>query len=834
MNPDHIHKEQGPDGGNRQALLVSYNSLPGTEGRQQMHDTKQQDKHRAEHAKGLRCDTDRSRQAQPAPLKTACRLGATKQEWMHFSERLGLTADLLPTVCNAAAVPSPESSLDSPGKIPSLYNARRQYFGIKNWPEHRTTWQHIMGWSAEPDYGVCVRSRNIRAIDIDVDDAIASAPLIALVEKHLGLLPRRYREGVGRVLMPFKLDGPFPKRCVKVEGGSVEILGDGNHFVAAGTHVKSGTRYQWLGGLPAAIPVVTRAQFDGFWEGLIEKYATEPPSLSRSGGRLRGKRIELDDPVADFLRDEGLVLRVRKDGGLDIECPWGDQHTTGRTGDGSSTYFPAGTGGYMDGRFICMHASHGERSTREFRRAIGCPDYANSPESEFAGLDEDEPEAARASSASEAFSSRVKRPQYEAAAPGGKPSVSISAVAAALREPAVCGKLIAWDGFRAEVMIADAQDETPAWREIADVDNTRMREHLQRHRGFGTIPKELMRDTMEMVAVEHGFDSAQDWLASQEWDGRPRVEKFLARYFGAPDTPYTRAVARYFWTAIAGRVMKPGVKADMVLVAVGEQGAGKSRTIAAIAPQPEWFSELALDARDSDTARRLRGKVVIELAELSGVSKRDAESLKAMLSATSDEWVPKYKERPVRNPRRLLFFGSSNRDDFLADDTGHRRWLPFHAGKCDPDALGQDCGQLWAEALQMFKKSGVAYAEAERLAVHEHASYAEEDEWTPTVAAWLDGTTEGEAFPVDAEAAARWEKGLVEVFGEQALISQGSGPRRNVVSAAEVLRGALHFSTAQINHSTTVRVAKILKKLGWRSARRSINGARPRVFERPR
>jgi predicted P-loop ATPase len=56
----------------------------------------------------------------------------------------------------------------------------------------------------------------------------------------------------------------------------------------------------------------------------------------------------------------------------------------------------------------------------------------------------------------------------------------------------------------------------------------------------------------------------------------PRVATLLLGYFGTEDTPYTRAVGRYTWTALAGRCAEPGVKADMVPVLIGLQGAGKT------------------------------------------------------------------------------------------------------------------------------------------------------------------------------------------------------------------------------------------------------------------
>ena len=80
----------------------------------------------------------------------------------------------------------------------------------------------------------------------------------------------------------------------------------------------------------------------------------------------------------------------------------------------------------------------------------------------------------------------------------------------------------------------------------------------------------------------------QEWAQSLgPWDGTPRVDKFLHTYFGAEDNDYSTAVSRYLWTALAGRALKPGIKADMVPILYGQQGTIKSSAIAALVPWEE-------------------------------------------------------------------------------------------------------------------------------------------------------------------------------------------------------------------------------------------------------
>jgi predicted P-loop ATPase len=320
---------------------------------------------------------------------------------------------------------------------------------------------------------------------------------------------------------------------------------------------------------------------------------------------------------------------------------------------------------------------------------------------------------------------------------------------------------------------------------------------------FKAIGPVLMRDAVTYVADQGRFDSAQQWLRQLQCDAIPRIDTFLIDYCGASDTPYVRAVSAYLWTALAGRVMEPGAKADMVIVLVGTQGIGKSRLIEKLAPNPDSYGTLNLADRDADTGRLMAGKVVIELAELRGLRQRDAESIKAFLSATSDRWVPKYKEKGIRQPRRIVFIGSSNVREFLTDDTGNRRWLPVDVTRCDADAVGRDMELLWAEARERFLCEGIQFRDAERLASEVHEDYTDIDAWESSIVAYLDGDVPGRP--------------------------------RNVVTMDQLFAALYLDHAAHKSKGNSVRIGGIMKRLRWvrRRGARSSDGSRQWEYHRP-
>ncbi|ALR09608.2 DNA primase [Xylella fastidiosa] len=62
-----------------------------------------------------------------------------------------------------------------------------------------------------------------------------------------------------------------------------------------------------------------------------------------------------NDPVAVCLEERGMILSTGKAGELFIECPLAKQHTQA-SNPTATVYYPAHTGGYANGAFVCQHA----------------------------------------------------------------------------------------------------------------------------------------------------------------------------------------------------------------------------------------------------------------------------------------------------------------------------------------------------------------------------------------------------------------------------------------------------------------------------------------------
>ena len=718
--------------------------------------------------------------------------GATRADWNHFSSRLGLTADLLPVVSNPDAKIHPASAMKDLGKTPSRYNDG-MVVGIGKWTSMQATPAQVEAWSSEPDYGICLQTRRVRAIDIDIADSARAAEVEELIGYGCGVLPKRFRSNSGKCLLVFDMPGEFSKRVIKTPHGIIEFLATGQQFIAAGTH-PSGVRYEWAGGMPSAVPALTPAEFEVLWQALQDLFGVEGgSSTGKAAAALVRPRsvVDVADPMVGWLDENGWVTGWAQDGRVDVRCPWADGHSSD-TGPSSTSYYPAGVGGFAQGHFKCLHASCAGRTDGDFVQATG---YGAS---EFEVLP-----AAPESELLPAFA-RDK---------AGKIKPLRGNLELALTRSDLCGLQIRKDTFRGEIMLAP--NGTEAWRSITDSDYTDLCKRMEfGHTGFGHIPKDLIREMVNNVAEHNQFDSAQHWLNGLAWDGVPRVEKFLSKHLGAADTPYTRAVGRYLFSALAGRVLQPGVKADMVPVLVGPQGAGKSTVVAALAPSPDAFLELDLGKADDDQAREMRGVLMVELGELKGLRVKEQAALKSFISRPTDTWVEKYKEHAIRYSRRSVFMGTTNSQEFLSDDTGNRRWLPVEvAGHTTVEAVGaagaavaRDRDQLWAEGAVMFKQSGIAWQEAERLARAEHAKFETVEPWAAAIGGWLSSN---------------------DMFDE-------GQPRRGDVpfTTEEVLIGAVRIDLKAITDVSRKRVAAVLRRLGFVDHRQQVGKERATRWHR--
>lgn len=304
--------------------------------------------------------------------------------------------------------------------------------------------------------------------------------------------------------------------------------------------------------------------------------------------------------------------------------------------------------------------------------------------------------------------------------------------------------------------------------------------------------------TSEMVtytAHQHSYHPIVDYLDGLVWDGKPRINQFLTEYATGEDTPLNHELGRRFMISCVARVLRPGCKVDQVLILAGPQGVGKSTFFRALASD-EWFSDSSLDIRNKDAYQSITGNWIYEMAELAAMRPRDAETVKAFLSAQEDRFRPAYGRNIVHQKRQVVFVGTTNEEEFLNDPTGARRFWPVKvSGRPRVDLVKQDRDQLWAEATEAFRGGehwhlvGNLNYDLSRT----HKEYAVTDPWSRAITQWL--------------AVAPKPPGISWTIGE-------------------ILKAAVDVEIDKQNKAQSMRLGGALVALGWTKKRAKVDGVR--------
>ncbi|KAA2234759.1 virulence-associated E family protein [Salinarimonas soli] len=369
----------------------------------------------------------------------------------------------------------------------------------------------------------------------------------------------------------------------------------------------------------------------------------------------------------------------------------------------------------------------------------------------------------------------------------------------ALRSDPALRELVAYDEMLCAPILlqpvqageSTATPHTPfAPRPVTDTDVGQLQERLQLA-GLHRIGRDIIHQAVDMRAHERAFHPVRDYLGALVWDGVPRIDGWLSAYLGTERTAYSAGIGAMFLGAMVARVMEPGCKADYMLVLEGPQGARKS-TACAILGGP-WFSDNLPDVTSGkDVLQHLPGKWLIEIAELSAMSRAEDAALKAFISRPVERYRPSYGRKEVHQPRQCVFIGTTNKAVYLRDETGGRRYWPVRVGSIDTAALARDRDQLFAEAVRLHRQGA---------------------RW------WPDGAFERQHIRPEQEArfeADAWEDVIASFVAN-----------RTTVTLTEVAREGLGFETSRIGTADQRRIAAALERLGWERLRKDSRGNRP-------
>lgn len=238
---------------------------------------------------------------------------------------------------------------------------------------------------------------------------------------------------------------------------------------------------------------------------------------------------------------------------------------------------------------------------------------------------------------------------------------------------------------------------------------------------FGT---ETVLDHIEVAAAANAYDPLIESLEGFTWDGQDRLATAPAVYFGCAEldfagesvSGYHSTVLRRWMISAVARALDPGCQVDTVLHLEGKQGTLKTSALRVLGGP--FFSEAQIDIREKDSWAICSKAWIIELGELDTFERVSDAAKKRFFSLREDQFRPPYGRKPKRFPRRCVFAGTVNPEEYLSDPTGERRHWPITVGEINLEALKRDRDQLWAQAVALYKAGEQWHLTPEESAIH--------------------------------------------------------------------------------------------------------------------
>jgi len=308
-----------------------------------------------------------------------------------------------------------------------------------------------------------------------------------------------------------------------------------------------------------------------------------------------------------------------------------------------------------------------------------------------------------------------------------------------------------------------------------------------------------IRRAVNTVANRHAYNEVREHLERLKWDRKRRLKHWLETYLGAGSAVaetykadedvdaghrsmrYLRRVAVKTLVGMVARVFEPGCKLDTMTVLEGPQGALKSSAWRTLGGQ--WFTDAYLDIHSKEPMAIILGMWVVEWSELEALNRADLSAVKRFLAQSTDRYRTWYGTRADNVPRRCVFVGTVNPEEYLRDSENRRFW-PVKCGEINLDELRRDRDQLLAEAVRWYRR-GVRW--------------------------WVQGP-ERELFMEQQER--RYQFDSIQDRVREYVDPVGEPPR-NRITVAELMCDGLKLPVERWTEQEQRRVQKALRRMGF-------------------
>ncbi len=205
----------------------------------------------------------------------------------------------------------------------------------------------------------------------------------------------------------------------------------------------------------------------------------------------------------------------------------------------------------------------------------------------------------------------------------------------------------------------------------------------------------LMRS--HLITVFNPFENYFQNL--EKWDGENHIQR-LTSFVKTTDTePFQIHFEKWLTRSVLCALKRGYINKQCFVLYNTKQNSGKTSFLRFLLPpslEKYYTEDIGVD---KDGLIALCKNLIINIDELSVMSKTDVNILKAFISKNTVNARLPYDRKSSLMYRTSSFCGSTNRSDFLTDETGSVRWIIFEVLEIDFGYSKEiNINQVWAQA----------------------------------------------------------------------------------------------------------------------------------------
>ena len=260
------------------------------------------------------------------------------------------------------------------------------------------------------------------------------------------------------------------------------------------------------------------------------------------------------------------------------------------------------------------------------------------------------------------------------------------------------------------------------------------------------VGKDSAIDALFTAALSNSFNPLQAYLEKIENNSEvyPTNIETVAKDFLNTTEPLFDRMMKVFLIGAVKRAFERGCKHDTMLVIKGEQGIGKSSFFKALVPEDSWFTDTP-QQNNQKRLMQLQTNWIVEIAELENLTtKNEAGEIKALLSSCIDNFCPPYGRKLTRSDRPSVLVGTCNKDSFLNDPTGSRRFHVIRLAnsvdeKINTELVSTERDAIWKAAILAYRSGENNYLNVEDQLLSEefNGDYQIDNPYYSKLAEWI-------------------------------------------------------------------------------------------------